>query len=843
MKLRTRLQQEISWLASSRESSSGSDPVSRSARGPRLVRAGAKVLSLIACAVAALAGSASAQGNYNVVAQMEIGAPASTSFVLHGTVPVPPGTFPRADHKAPFALIDADGSVVATQVELVSRYPKDSDGADVVEVLGRVHVPANTPVGTRLIYKVVEFAHLPAGRNLSPTVSSLLQTPGAIMVVAKDCFGHTYGTDLTISGAATPAVSVETLKTGNAATQVRVYGTMLAQTANIGAPNGALQHLFGVHSYFTAWQGEDVISMDLRVNNGASGLDQATPVDNPLGKVYFESLELWVKNGWNVLQQGSDPLFGSSRTQGSWTAYSIIEANTDGSMHVMPSQGQFIRRLALCKLGQETKARSLLNDEGQAFCKRGISPSSGLELFSWWNPLTARYFPQRHRLPELDYIGAGNIRTKLAGQLNTLETAITSGAPAVGYGMVSTANIGWAHPWGVKYGGMTSGVEIVIFDGVLTAEAASNEGYRIAQLTQRAYDDRQPDALYNKDGKPTELLQWTHTNANGPYVNMSFYGTLLAGPDPFGFNQASQHQVSWVAANNKKPAYEAILLGYKPIDLQHNIRITRSMKVLAWLGNDSLAKDDLRMRAEIFRLSWHDMPNNTANTAQAGGLLDSYRSVTASPASGFKVGRAQGWGVDTVNAAYSLADPVYRASVRPWYAMVARTFCLAQSPCNGYVQSQVSNKQLNGMYYMHQQYEANIIENGLRGAVESALRGVDTVNATALEDMIRIQIEAMISPSAWDPVQRGPWKNLAMAPLNAPTSLYCNFVPPGGTSTGVEKLQNWCSYAYGYGINHNQNLLNYAKTQMGGDLMTVFKNQKYKDIDNRAALIAVIERP
>ncbi len=802
-----------------------------------------RTLAWLACAMCASVGVARAQTNYNVIAQMEIGAPASTSFVLHGTLPVPAGTYPRADHKLPFALIDSDGSLVDTQIEQVTSYPKDTDGADVIEVIGRVKTPANTAVGTRLIYKVVDCVHARSPRVPSPIVDGLLLSPGSVMIVAKDCFGHTYGTDLSPGTGPLPSTTIDTLKNGKSATQIRVYGTMLPQNTTIGAPNGALDHLFGVHGYFTAWQGEDVISLDLRVNNGASGLDPTTTIDNPLGKVYFESLELWIKNGWNVLQQGSDPLFGSSRSQGNWTAYSIIEQNADGTLHFMPSQGQFVRRLALCKIGQEVKAKALLNDEGQAFCKRGMSPTGGQELYSWWNPLTARYFPQRHRLPELDYIGAGNIRTKLTSQLNILETAMTNGTPATGFGMVGTANLGWAHPWGVKYGGMTGGGEINIFDGFLTAESASNEGYRTAQLTHRAYDDRQPDALYNKDGRPTHLTDWVVQGPNGPYVNMFFYQKLLAGNDPFGFNHAAQFQTSFVATSNKKPAYEAALAAFMPVDLQHNIRITRTMKVLAWLGNDSLAKDDLTMRAEIFRLSWHDMPNNSLNKVQSGGMLDNLRYVTATPGVGFKVGRAEGWGIDTVNAAYSIGDASYRASLRPWYAHMATTFSQGQATCNGFLQSQVCAKQLGGQYYMHQQYEASIIENGLRGAIESVLGGVDLASEAAVRSVLSDEINAMISPMAWDPVQRGPWKNLAMAPLNSPTTSYCNFIPPGGTSTGVEKFQNWSSYAYGFEINGNPNLLNFAKTSLGGDILTVFKNQGYNNLESRAALLALMERP
>jgi hypothetical protein len=330
---------------------------------------------------------------------------------------------------------------------------------------------------------------------------------------------------------------------------------------------------------------------------------------------------------------------------------------------------------------------------------------------------------------------------------------------------------------------------------------------------------------------------------NGPYVNMFFYGVLLSGSDPFGFNHASLHQVNWVAANNKKPVYETTLAGFKPIDLQHKIRLTRSLKVLGWLGNDSLAKDDLLACAEIFRLSWHDMPNNAINKAQGGGLLDNSRFVAQTPSCGFKIGRGEGWGIDTVNAAYAFGDPAYRASVMPWFRKMTSTLAMGQSACNGYLQSQVSSKLLHGLYYARQQFEASIVENGLRGTLETVMRGVDTASTASLKSILADQIEAMISVMAWDPVQKGPWKNLAMAPLNSQTTPYCNFVPPGGTDPGVEKFQNWSSFAYGYEITNNQALLDYAKLAMGGDLKTVIQGQKYKDLATRAALLALVQRP
>src|SRR5690349_5395596 len=41
------------------------------------------------------------------VGRLELGAPSESMFVLRGTLPVPPSTFPRADGKQPFGVVDS----------------------------------------------------------------------------------------------------------------------------------------------------------------------------------------------------------------------------------------------------------------------------------------------------------------------------------------------------------------------------------------------------------------------------------------------------------------------------------------------------------------------------------------------------------------------------------------------------------------------------------------------------------------------------------------------------------------------------------------------------------------
>jgi hypothetical protein len=795
----------------------------------------------------ARAAASAAPSVPDVVAVLELGAGANASFILRGTVPVPQHSYPRPDGLVPFSILDYDGTLVPTQVEIVSRYPQDSDGADVVEVLGRVRLAPGTALGARVQYKIVENPHTGGLMTYTPPVDYLIAQPGAILVVATDCFGHKYAADLlgklrqqTVAG------KVKFERRGDVAFQVAAYDTMVPNTSNIGAPNGALQHFFGVHGYFTAWANENVLSLDLRINNGASGLDKNDPIDNPLGKVYFKSLELWVPQGWNVLQSGADPLFGATHSQGTWIAHSLVDALPNGQLHVMLSQGQMIRRLILVQGGNEARAQSILDEQGLGFCRRGMSPTSGEELYSWWNPLTARYFPQRHRLPELDHLGAANMRSKMTAKWNALNQIVVSGQMGT-QANIQTTNLGWAHPWGSPYGGMTGGTEIQIFDGVVTADAASNEGYRFAQMTHRLYADRQPDVLFNKTGKPTQLEDWITHGASFDYVNMFFQQKLLPGNDPFGYAGASLHQVNYVAANVLAPAYEATLAKYKPIDFQHYIRYTRSPKVLVWLGNDALAKDDLRMRSELFRLSYHSMANNQNGAVQGGGLLAQIQYCQQHPGRGFQFGRGEGWGIDVSNANYSISDPPYRAVLRPWFGKIADLVSNGQSSCNGYVQAQVQAKMFHGQFYGRAQFENAIVENALMGMLQSVFLNVDSARVAELKSTLVDSTAAMISTMAWDTVQRGPWKQLAVAPLNLALPPYCNVPPPaGGTSTGVDKYQCWSSFAYGYELTGNQALLDHAGMMLNipaANLKTVLQSQGYSNLDNRAALLALAQRP
>ena len=769
-------------------------PPARSAGIPRLRRAAG---GLSALALAALAGPADAQiTQASDVAILELGAPSTVDFTINATIPVPPGTYPRADGKSPFCIRDRDGTLVPAQVEPVTWYPKKiQEGADVLEVVARVQGPPNPSPDDRLFYSVVSAPTAETGPALTQTVIDFMGSRESMRLETKDVFGNRYDVDLRKG-----KYGVKTLKSGRWLEQKRFYGVMKPKKVVQGS-TGTLNHLFGVHSYVTTYSGEDIIQVDLRVHNGMSGLDKSDPIDDPNAKIYFESLDLRVPKGWTVIQSFDDPMVGAPIYKARKTLFPLVQPNQDGTMHVFPQQSQMNRRLVITPEGNEARARAVLEAEWLGFVKSWTNSVTQNTMWSWWKPTTARFFPQNIPMPDLLHIGASSCRSKLSSDLNLFSGHMANGTQMYAYPL-HTVRLGWSHPWGVKYGGMTSGAEIFLYDGMTTAWGASKDGYRMHQLRHRMYSDRHPTTIFNKDGEPTQLEQWVQGSGANQYVYMNFYMRLLPGSnDPFGFTQAPVWQVNAVQGANLDPWYESDLFAHENIDMQHLIRYTHSPKVLMWLGNDSLAKDDLRMQAEIVKLSYHSYYVSPNQGVIVSGMLDDQLFVQNNPGKGFSFGRGPSWAIDTMATAYAMGDDAYRARSIDWFLEITDLVTKGQSTCNGFVQSLISNKMLQGQHRARQSIEQAMTEHALWGVMETVFRGPYPGQTDRIDDIIVRSTYAMIGSLAWDPVKFGPHSILAVGPLALNQQPYCtsaSFPATGGIQGGVDNYQTWSSFAYGY---------------------------------------------
>jgi hypothetical protein len=364
--------------------------------------------------------------------------------------------------------------------------------------------------------------------------------------------------------------------------------------------------------------------------------------------------------------------------------------------------------------------------------------------------------------------------------------------------------------------------------------------------------DRQPNALYQIDGKPSSVEEWLIENGAVDYVPFEhFVVPLVFGsrPDPFGVRNAPGFQVDYVQANGLQPGYESKHLLYDPYDFQHFIRYTRSAKVLAWLANDSLAKDDLRMQAENFHLSYHAHANNSFGAAQGSGLLAAIRSVQATPGKGFQFGRGESWGIDCAVAVYSLSEPAWRARKLPWFMQAVRVVLDGQASCSGFIQAAVSPKALDGKYHARQLIEQSITENALVGLHESVFRDAYSSLAAMTRDILEGSLRAFVSEMAWFPGESGPWRFTGVGPLNRALPVWCSRAQMPGDAWTVGDLdtyQDWSSFAYGHELTRDPRFLDYARIQIGAssqrDLLVRLKNAGTSNIQNQAALLAAVQR-
>lgn len=773
------------------------------------------------------------------VAQLELAAPDVTEFILRGTIPVPPNTFPRPDGRSPFKVLNHDGSVSLAQCEIVTRYPDESLGADVVEVLARVRRDANITPGTFIRFDVfLEPNDWRRPRTTAP-VQALRTTPFGSEMRTRDCFGNLYRADLR-----TNDLGYRQERYGREVLEERRH-TVLRPVLPVSGPTATLPHMMGVHAYMSTWSMEDVVTLDLRIHNAMSGLDKTTTgtADDAQKQMYFDALELRIPSGWTVVSEIDDPWYDPPTTSGSRTVVQLVKPRSDGTLHVIGEQAQFERRIALCPIGFEARAREFLDHHFVGFCRAGTN-SNGQKLWSWWNPQTARYYPQRHLLPLMPQVSLGGIRSKLHNDLVSIEDALAHGI-ALGSYPIHEAGLGWAHPWGVAYGGMTSGSEIFLYDGFPTALSASREGLRYTSLRHRMYTCRMPDALFNMDGTPTRLQDWIRTNGTMQYVPSLFFQTLLSGYDMFGFDVAPNHQVTAVAAANQQPDYENALFGYMPIDLQHLGRYLNSPKTLAWLTNDAMAKDDVRMQAEIARLSFHHLPTSASGTVIVSGMLAQLQFVASHPAIGFSFGRGHGWSIDAMCAAYSLGDSAWRAEARDWFDRVVGLVEDGQAACTGVLQATISNKFLLGLFRARQSIEQAIVENGLWSMRESVYIGADPVRLARLEQVLVNSLYSMVQFPGWNTAQLAPRSVVAIGPTDVQLPLYCTSLPLGGTDSYVDRYQTPSSFAYGWYLTGDTLFLERAIEMQNPafpDLYTAMHSGGLgNNIENKCAAMALSE--
>lgn len=776
-----------------------------------------------------------------VVARVTVLAPEAGSFVLQATVPLPPGTYVRGETLVPLAVLtSSDTTAVPTQVEIVTNYPDPSQGAAVVEVIARVRRP-NVPVGTPIEYEVAFHPHNPRPFALSHSVESLLSAPNSLLLRAKDVFGHLYQFDLLADHRSGEG---ERVRDGAIIREHKTSGSLVPVTPVTG-PQATLPHLMGVHAYVRTFDREDFFALDLHLHNGFDGRDTSTSSDDVLDELHFERLGLRLPGGWRIIDSIPNPHTGTQVLSQAMQDYDIVSPMAAGKLHMMLRQGQFWRRLMIARDAQaEVRARLHLERRNMGFCQPGQS-QSGAELWSWWNEATARFLPQAHRLPELDEMSTHeDLRAQHAMELDSRLTQVRLGTAST-Y-PVTSGNLGWAHPWGVGHGGMAGGDEITPSIGVEIAWAASQAGYRHTELKARMNVDRQPVALYDADGESYAYHNVVRTTGQySPWIEQAFAMRPVGG-DTLGFANAPMHQAAAAMASGRVAPYRDQLIAFQPHDLEHYIRFVNNLLVLAWLGNDSLAKEQIVHSGELFRLTHCEAYVGSYGYKPFGGMLLRQEHVAAYPGQGVSYGRPEGWGLYTAAAAYAVGDDALRERFRPWLRSVSQIVAAGQSTCTGNITALHINSPMMGAFMTRQSFELAFVIHSLESVRRTVFEGSDLATQHLLEEVITAATYSTVQAPFWDESAGAQRRALGVGRSDMSVPDFCQTIPSEANfyPDRFETQSAMSPWAYTFGFTRDPLFLQRAAQylQGSGNLLHELQTSWTANLSHSASLLAVVQK-
>lgn len=786
---------------------------------PRATRVGVGPL----LALAGLAASAHAAPQPQAVrAHVSCVLPDLEEFVLEATLPVPPGTLLDADGQVPLAL-SRGGTVYPTQIEIVSRYPDDPDGADVVELIARVSRPAGSVPGGEVQFKVVEADQPPRDHLPNQSVRELVGRPEGVIINARDPFGNYYSADLA-EKVRTGDPSVQVLRDGLHVRELRSHCVMLPAANSSAGATAPFPHLFGIHTFWRTYTEEDFVVLDLLIHNGMAG-NSPGPEDDPVHDLYFNQLDIVLPAGWSMGWAHDNPAIGRVKPAGPDTSVAVVDALSSGQYHVAPQQSQFVRRLVLAR-GNDALERGLatIRRETRGFCVPGPTPSQAStdptqDDWSWWNAGTARFLATNDRLPHLDHMSRASVIGSIEAIHSAFSAQVATGA-AAGYPRESP-RLGWAHPWGVQYGGMTGGDEIAMHPCVDAAWARDPVALRWLELQARAYVDRHPVALFDADGRPP-ILEDVLQNPGAPnaYVPFEMYQRPLN--DAFGLKNASKRIAAHAYETGLVPWYLKDIAGFQAIDLQHLTRFLSPHLGLVWLANDSIAKLELELNANVFQLSFHQYPNNQWGYVQGTGLLARILDVDENPGHGASFGRGEAWGLIAATAHYAVADEADRERLAPWFALVADTARRGQSTCTGNPTAIKINRNFKGAYQSRQSFEVGYFLNAAEAIRSTVFEGARPVSEDQLMELVRDGAYSSAQPPFWNPSASGQVSLIAVRPYPNQLPAFCGSVPENGVPVSyfVDHTTAFPSWAFAYDTTADGLFLSRATAAVPGANLT-----------------------
>ncbi|MEL6431058.1 MAG: hypothetical protein AAFR54_17890 [Planctomycetota bacterium] len=772
--------------------------------------------------------------------------PAAEEFTIEATLPVPPGTLLEAGGPSPLTLV-RNGVTFPTQVEIVSRYPDPADGADVVELIARVQRPAGMGPGAQTDFQVVDASQPWSQFTPNVSVRGLLYGPEGLKLTARDPFNNFYTADLAEQIRA-DGPDVRVLRNGRHVREVRLHEIMLPSSTSQSGSLSPYPHLFGVHSFVRTYANEDFVVLDLVIHNGVSGREPG-PEDDPIHDLYFNQLDLQLPAGWEMGWAFDNPYIGRSNPNGSGSSVAIVDALPTGQYHLLPQQGQFVRRLVVAQ-GPEALARgqSVLRRETRGFCMPGPTPENAAadpanDIWSWWNAATARYLATNVRLPHLDHVNRGSVIATLRAEHDAFEAQVRAGSS--GSYPSQSEGLGWAQPWGVQYGGMTGGDEIYMYPEVDAAWARHPIAIRWMDLRSRAYIDRQPMALYDAKGVPPIVDDFVDTGIGGEqYVPFALNMTERADNDFFGFEGASKRFAQHVYETGKLPWYQKQISGYQPIDRQHLTRFLNPHLGLVWQANDAVAKLQIELAGMLFHASFHPYENNRYGYVAGTGLRERMSDVAENPHQGADFGRGPAWGLIASTSHYAFADDAQRARYQRWLRVVADTARDGQSSCTGNPSALQISRNFKNVYQSRNAREVGFMLNAALAMRSTVFVGVDGVTATKLSNYVVNGAYSCAEAPYWNESVGGQISLIAVRPRANDLPEFCQNTPENGIPNNYffDHTSAFPAWAYAYLATGDGTFLTRATRAVpGGNLEAALQSQPLVELVEIAPMLSLVQ--
>ena len=758
-------------------------------------------------------------GGGETIARCSVEAPPVATFVLRCNIPVPPNTYPLPNKAMPFGVKDYDGQIVQAQVDIVSRYGEFSEGADIVEIIAEVNQdPNNMSPGHLIHYEIVNLAspQAPPKNNLklARQLVRKIENDGPVKLQTKDFFGHQYELPFIDQN----VIRNKTLTKGPFLNRIRTTGVLKAPNAPVGAPNGALGHFLSAITYYSVSSTDpDILLVTFHIHNGL-----ANPKTKKWNKkLYFDALTLSLPSGWVYVPDISDPFTGTNIASGNENLFDLVTPLPQGKYHVIPEAGQFVRKGAIVKQSEVARAMAIMAAEGLGVAERGTN-SAGTDYYSWWNPLTARFFPQKSNLPLPPSSTHASIINKLNNQYNTIQNTISSGIGSGNYPYVKNV-MGWAHTWGVPYMGMTGGSGINTLEGIHGAIVGNiKKEILYSELRHRMNISRDACLLKTNNGNALGIkhLKTWHSGLNQEVVPIEVgpdAKVVTKNVDPLGITNAPSYQVQAVQNAGVAAPYESELFSMDCHDFQHRVRNFAAATVLSYLANDPLAKDHMRYEASIYRLSFNLYPIRQKYTGAPiyGPGGSAYNSVKNKPNIGNAgIGRATGWGAHSNNAAYNFRNG-NGSEISEWLAFYIDLTSKAANCTGKFISKPPKPKGLPNDY-SSQTFEETYLANGIYGAMENFRRTLNSVAFQDAQSAVMGHIYGSFDPTNWLVGNSEPAYGVATAPGSNGSTPYCGLSAPAAFWTGYVKGWMYNSVRLGLEISPNDSYIIDHLTLMTG---------------------------